>query len=501
MQKWMEKPVIELKNAVSAFVENKIDVNELKKVTAGFGIYPQRNNLFMLRIRITGGELKIKQLSSIYALLKQFNIPFIRVTTRQDIQLHNVLPETINDIIDFLICDGFIFRGGGGDTFRNITISYDSGISKQSIFDVMPYAEAVTECVYKIDNAYSLPRKIKIAFSSDNTDKAFAKWSDLGFIAVKNEEGEFGFEVYMAGGMGRKSIKAFKAFNFIPAKECEKFAIAMINLFDKHGNRNNRSKARIRFLRREIGTEEFLNLFNRYYSEVDESYQINNIVVKNYTAGKSPVDATAVANKDFILWENTFCEESIITGCSIVRIPIKSGNINHEDLGFILDVLNMFSIEFIRLNRVHEIICLVADTALPAFYKKLSEAESRNFTRIGFAGHITSCVGAAICPLGLVDSQKFAAEIGLILDDVSDEITSENYNKLISNIAVSGCGNSCTNPEAFGIAVTGRKVKVNGEMQEGCNIRIKSGFIGNKDEMIIESSFDDLKQNIAALFN
>jgi sulfite reductase beta subunit-like hemoprotein len=477
MEEYILKPIGTLKNTINDYAKGDITANDLKHVAAGFGIYLQRNKLMMIRIRVTGGEISIKELNNVYETVKKYDVPFIRITTRQNIQLHDVKSDLANSIIDSLVEKGFIFRGGGGDTFRSISVSYDSGIAKESVFDVIPYAWELSNKIYPIDKAFNLPRKIKIAISSDTNDTAFARWQDLGFIATKNDSGEYGFEVYIGGGMGRKSIKAIKAFEFIPAGCLYKCATSMINLFDKHGNRENRSKARIRFIRERLGDEEFKDLFTTFYNNADVGLLKikDDLEIKMPLISSSDIDIPKdIKNVELVSWKKRFTEATKWKNISLVKIPVSNGNLTVNDISYLLEMFANYSVKFIRINKVHEICILLSSNKLNSFYSEVNIYDVNDFAGKGFSGHILSCIGAKVCPLGLIDSQGCAVKIGEVFDEYSIETKDEMYRDIINSISVSGCSNSCGNPEAFKISVIGSKKKVDGILTETCKIKVKN---------------------------
>ncbi|MCF7790734.1 MAG: nitrite/sulfite reductase [Victivallales bacterium] len=486
MEEYIMSPVRLLKERISQYINNEITANELKKTTAGFGIYLQRNKLFMIRVRITGGELLTENLMNIYKVVRGFNLAYIRLTTRQDIQLHDVPPLKVKEILDQLISKGFVFRGGGGDTFRNIAVSYDSGLSLNSEFDVLPYAEELTKIVYKNDKAFSLPRKIKIAFSSDENDSAFAKWSDIGFIAKKDSNNINGFEVFIGGGMGRNSMKAVKAFDFIPAAECFRCASAMIELFYKHGNRKDRSCARIRFLKEEMGEENFVQLFKKKFKNIEGKIAIpiikNRDYIKIFTDSYGFRETECEDSCEYKNWKKVFTELSCWKDFRIVRVPVTNGNLTEADLSFLVKAFSEYRIKCLRINRIHELCFLIKRELLPALFQHLKTYKKGNFTEVTFRNHLLSCIGNTVCPIGMTDSQSIAREISIVLDKEFSDNIQERYRKLVNEISISGCGNSCGNPEVFGISVAGYKKKIDGVLKDFCRIRIKKQLLKQNDE-------------------
>jgi sulfite reductase (ferredoxin) len=158
-------------------------------------------------------------------------------------------------------------KGGGGNTVRNILVYINSGISSDESFDVLPYAiDLITKLIAEPDS-FSLPRKLKIAFSINEANSDYAIINDLGFIA-KLKEGKRGFQVYLGGSVASNPTLGWLLFDFIEEKELFNIAEAAKRFFSNHGNRKNRHKARIRYIFYKEGEEKTKELFFNYYNEI-----------------------------------------------------------------------------------------------------------------------------------------------------------------------------------------------------------------------------------------
>lgn len=225
------------------------------------GVYEQRESgTFMLRVRLPAGGMLPHQMRGLAEVAKKDGNGILHVTTRQDIQVHRVPLDAIHPALVALYDVGLSTKGGGGNTVRNITACYDSGVCKKEVFDVAPYAVALTEFLLSDRLSYELPRKYKIAFSGCNRDCAGATTNDLGFIA-KRHGNVSGFTVYVGGGMGAYNRVADLLEDFVPASQFYLLAEAVKRVFDKYGNRKNKHKARLRFLIEQMGFEAFQRLY------------------------------------------------------------------------------------------------------------------------------------------------------------------------------------------------------------------------------------------------
>ena len=205
----------ELDSYIARFKSGEIDAATLKVRRVPFGCYEQRQDgTYMVRIRTTGGALTPQQLQTIAELSARYGSEAIHITTRQEFQIHDVDLDNVLPIMRALLLAGLASRGGGGNTVRNILVSPDAGVSPDEVFDPSPYAFALTSRLIAESDSWLLPRKYKIAFSNSAADSSYAEFNDLGLITqIRN--GEKGFRVYVAGGLGTKPEVGHLLHDFI----------------------------------------------------------------------------------------------------------------------------------------------------------------------------------------------------------------------------------------------------------------------------------------------
>src|SRR5450759_588506 len=242
---------------VQRFLKGELSASILKSRRVPRGIYEQRQNgSFMVRVRVPGGAISAGQTRALAVVASRYGGGTLHVTTRQDIQLHDVQIGPTPDIMRELFRAGLTSKGGGGNTVRNVTACPYAGICPAERFDVTPCVVAVTEYLIGLPGSYNLPRKYKIAFSGCGADCALARVNDLGFIASVRD-GVPGFSVYAGGGMGAESRVGDRMEEWVPAAEVIRIAEAVRRLFDRLGDRGNRRRARLRFAMERVGAGEF----------------------------------------------------------------------------------------------------------------------------------------------------------------------------------------------------------------------------------------------------
>jgi sulfite reductase beta subunit-like hemoprotein len=218
--------------------------------------------------------------------------------------------------------------GGGGNTVRNITAPASAGIGDREPFDVTPYAVALTTALIRRDDSWLLPRKYKIAFASSLTmDEALASVQDLGFFP-RVVNGKKGFRVFVAGGMGRKSEAGKLLHDFIVDTELFPVAEAIKRLFLKHGNRQNKHAARLRFLWNAFGRERFVQIYEVEKAALAAEGVGAHVLPKIVNAACSAPEGVTVrrdGSKAFSTWRARYVRSQAQKGAVSVTIPVLSG--------------------------------------------------------------------------------------------------------------------------------------------------------------------------------
>ncbi len=246
---------------VARFKQGAVGGAEFRAFRVPQGVYEERTEgSYMLRVRFPAGGLLPAQMRALASVARTYGNGVLHLTTRQDVQVHAVPLDNIHPALTALAEAGLSTKGGGGNTVRNIIACSDAGVCAQEEFDVAPYAVALTEFMLPDPLSYRMPRKYKIAFSGCPADCAGAMVNDLALFA-RVRDGQRGFAVYVAGGMGANCRVAEPLEEFVPAEEIHYVAEAVKHVFDKHGNRKNKHKARLRYLMADVGPEAFHRLY------------------------------------------------------------------------------------------------------------------------------------------------------------------------------------------------------------------------------------------------
>ncbi|MHC4570503.1 MAG: sulfurtransferase TusA family protein [Planctomycetota bacterium] len=452
----VRQDVLGYREQVAKFLRGETSPVSFRAYRVPMGIYEQRSaGEYMVRIRIGAGLVLPFQLERIAELSKIYGNGIVHVTTRQDIQIHEVNIEDTPDVLEGLLEVGLSARGGGGNTVRNVTACPRAGVCPKEEFDVSPYAIATAEYLLQFKSSYNLPRKYKIVFSGCSADCAFASVADLGFFAHRRD-GVKGFAAYAGGGLGSNPAVAVKIEDFIADDEILEVAEAVKRLFDKHGDRSNKHKARLRYVLRRVGAEEFTKLYN------DERAELR----KHGLQGEIPEvrDITArfeilrqVTNKNQLSLPNNVLAEKT-KGLFTVRLVLNLGDIPAEDLMKVGRIAEKLGRGLIRTTQLQDIlITSVPSQNIEGVLGALKEL-STNVPGNG-CPKIVTCTGAATCKLGLCLSRNLANAISKKLHEKN--ISFENSDFVVR---ISGCPNSCGHHHIADIGFEGKAKRIKGRL-------------------------------------
>ncbi|HEU4984945.1 MAG TPA: nitrite/sulfite reductase, partial [Nitrososphaera sp.] len=246
---------------VKLFRQGKISEDDFRRFRLQHGAYGSRlhADYSMVRIKIPSGEINADQVDKIASLSEAFSIGSAHVSTRQNIQLHWVQLEDVSEVMRGLVDAGLTTREACGNTVRNVMCSHFAGVCPNEAFDATPYSMAVARFFLRNPMCQNLPRKFKINFGCCEKH-GLVKVADIGLVpAVKEVDGNKvrGFRVYLGGGLGAASFIGHPLEDFTPEDRVLSTCMATVRLFDRHGNRENMARNRMRYLVHETGWEKF----------------------------------------------------------------------------------------------------------------------------------------------------------------------------------------------------------------------------------------------------
>ena len=472
----VEKDIIDLEQKIHAFKNNAIDEEKFRSLRLARGVYGQRQQgVQMVRIKLPMGRFTAKQLKKIAYVADEYGSGNLHITTRQDIQLHYVELDRTPQLWEELEKDQITLREACGNTVRNVTASATAGVDIDEPFDVTPFAEAFFQYFLRNPICQDMGRKIKVAFSSNKQDDALTFIHDLGFIP-KIKDGKAGFQLMLGGGIGSQPMPSQKLFDFLTTDQIIPYSEAIIRLFDRHGERNKRNKARLKFLVKDLGLEQFLTLVEvEKKSLLTQSLPIQTTERKLDAAQIKLDEIDVQTDSAFTQWKkvNTFPQKQ--TGYLSVGIAVQTGDISSNKARKLAEVITRFTKNDNRFTIAQSILLRdVKEEHLPALYLAL---KALDFHRIGFhkTNDIVACPGTDTCNLGIASSYGLARELQKVIEG--------EFNHLIEahdlKIRISGCMNACGQHTLGHIGFQGMTLKANGNIAPATQILLGGGVLGN----------------------
>ncbi|MER3318824.1 MAG: HEPN domain-containing protein [Allomuricauda sp.] len=453
----VEKDIIELEKKIRQFKGGNIDEEKFRSLRLARGVYGQRQQgVQMIRIKLPYGKVSSNQLLRIADVSDEYSRGRLHITTRQDIQIHYVDLERTPELWAQLEKDQVTLREACGNTVRNVTASETAGIDVDEPFDVSPYAQAVFEYFLRNPIGQEMGRKFKVSFSASDADTGLSYMHDLGFIA-KEKDGDRGFKVMLAGGLGSQPRHADELYSFLPTDKIIPMMEGVIRVFDRYGERKSRAKARMKFLLKDIGLDGFKQLLEEEQTAIPhQTYPIN---IENYPAvNVAEVETPEVSIEDqnaFEEWKSTNLVPQKQEGYVAIGIKVLLGDFYTDKARDLAKLVQAYAAGEIRLSlRQNILIPYVKQELVPFFYQELKKL---GFAEVGYnkALDITACPGTDTCNLGIASSTGIADEL--------EKVIKAEYPQYIKNpdvvIKISGCMNACGQHNMAHIGFQGMSVR------------------------------------------
>lgn len=485
----VEKDIIELERKIREFREGKLPEDKFKSLRLARGVYGQRQQgVQMVRIKLPFGKVTTQQLRRIAAISDEYSTGNLHLTTRQDIQVHFVSLDRTPELWAELEQDDITLREACGNTVRNVTASPEAGIDPEEPFDVSPYADATFRYFLRNPICQDMGRKFKMSFSSSDKDTAFAYMHDLGFIPkVKEENGETvrGFKVMIGGGLGAQPSLAHLAYEFLPEDRVIPFIEGVLRIFDRYGERNNRNKARFKYLINKIGLEEVMRLVNEESKALkSHSFEIDKHI--DFTPAlpepKEIPDYVIEDTNKYDLWLKTNVFRQKQEEYFGVYLKVQIGDISSDTARALASLVRDFSADEIRITQGQNMLLkYVREEALPYLFTKLDELGLAE-PGINSVADITTCPGTDTCNLGISNSTN--------ITKVLENVIVEEYPELFFNtdlkIKISGCMNSCGQHGMANLGFHGSSLKSGKNVVPALQVLLGGGTLGNGEGRIAQ---------------
>ncbi len=411
---------------------------------------------FMCRLRIPGGVISSHQLRGVAAIADDLAGGYADITTRANLQLREIPAANAPEVLLRLSEIGLTSRGAGADNLRNVTGSPTAGIDPQELLDTRPDTRALHHFILYHRELYGLPRKFNIAFDGGGRVAVLEDTNDIALAAVEVADG-FGVApgVYYRLGLG--GITGHRDFArdtgvIVRPRDAVRVCNAIIRVFIGHGDRTDRTKARLKYLLDRWGVPKFLEAVEQELGEplprVDPSALLPRPPIQKH--GHIGVHAQKQP------------------GLSYVGIVCPVGRLDSERLRGLADIAERHGSGTIRLTVWQN--CLISDIPEARLPEALAaiEALGLDWRATPIRGGLVACTGNAGCKFSAADTKRDAAVLARFLEQ---RITIERP----INIHLTGCHHSCAQHYAADIGLLATKVEVGDDMVEGYDLLVGGG--------------------------
>ena len=426
-----------------------------KSIRVRHGIYSLRGKAgqYIVRIRIPAGVLTAEQLDTVAALTEQSGWEVgAHLTTRQGIEIAGLPAVEIPAALEKLDATGLTTLRTGGPFVRGVVACPFSGVARDEIFDVTPFALAVDRYFREHADFQKLPRKVKISFDGCAHDHVRTLVSDIGVRAVRRD-GARGFRISIGGGLGASPKAALVLEEFVPVEKLFGSLEAVLRVFNQHGYRDNRARARLKWLLADWGIEKFREAVRAKLKGADAEWQtfsgrLPEIVELKPATGRGTKSSSTDAG--FQTWRESNVHPQRQNGFVSVLIHCPLGDLHPAQIRQIAGAARQFAGGLRTSIDQNILLRWVPEDLLPELYKSLQCGELAGASAEQLPD-ITRCVGATACLMAITNPRPAAEAIISVLEkELADDAS---LRKL--RIRISGCPNSCGHHHASDIGLFG----------------------------------------------
>ena len=466
-QRLVDERVAQFRDQTRRFLAGELSEDEFRPLRLRNGLYIQKYAP-MLRISIPYGVLSSTQLRKLAHIGRKYDRGYGHFTTRQNIQFNWPRLEDVPDILGELATVQMHAIQTSGNCVRNITSDHFAGIAADEVIDPLPYCELVRQWASFHPEFVYLPRKFKIAISGSATDRAATLVHDIGVYALRNDTGEIGFRILVGGGLGRTPVIGHVIREFLPRDQILNYLDAILRVYNRFGRRDNKFKARIKILVKEMTPEVFTHHVESEWQRVRggpatvPEEEIDRITAFFVTPpyerlpGEDAAFRAAVAdNRAFANWvkRNVFPHKApgyAAVTLSLKRTGVPPGDATSDQMDAVADLADAYSFGEIRVSHEQNLIFAhVRQAALPALWGEIKGLGLAT-PNVGLLTDIICCPGGDFCSLANAKSIPIAEAIQRRFDDLDylHDIGEINLN-------ISGCMNACGHHHVGNIGVLG----------------------------------------------
>ncbi|MBW9061817.1 nitrite/sulfite reductase [Rhizobium herbae] len=463
--------VEQFRDQVTRRLSGELAEDAFKPLRLMNGVYLQLH-AYMLRVAIPYGTLNSRQMRMLAHIARKYDRGYGHFTTRQNIQYNWPKLSDTPDILAELASVEMHALQTSGNCIRNVTADHFAGAAADEVADPRPYAEILRQWSSVHPEFSFLPRKFKIAVTGAERDRAAIQVHDIGLHLKKNDKGEIGFAVYVGGGQGRTPMIAKKIRDFLPEEDLLSYTTAIMRVYNLHGRRDNKYKARIKILVHETGAEELARQVDAEFAQLKNTElklpEADVQAIATYFAlpplterpeGWANLAGWKKADPDFARWVQQNVQPHKHPDYGMVTISLKPiggipGDASDSQMDAIADLAEEYAFDEIRISHEQNVIFPhVALADLEPLYRGLV-AQGLATANAGLITDIIACPGLDYCALANARSIPLAQEI-------SNRFGNPDKQAEIGElkIKISGCINACGHHHVGHIGLLGVEKK------------------------------------------
>ena len=448
------------------FLAGELTEDQFRPLRLMNGLYLQRHAP-MLRIAIPYGLLASRQLRMLAHIARTYDKGYGHFTTRQNIQFNWPKLEDVPDILANLATVQMHAIQTSGNCIRNTTSDHLAGVAADELEDPRPYCEIIRQWSTLHPEFAYLPRKFKIAVSGAQRDRAATQVHDIGLQLARNERGETGFEVLVGGGLGRTPMIGVVIRPFLEKRHLLSYLEAILRVYNRHGRRDNKFKARIKILVKETGAEKFAEMVEAEWQHIRNELLLDQAEIdrvsaffqpppyENLAAVDTDVETLKHTRADFAAWyrHNTVAHK--MPGYRVVFLSLKPhgtppGDLSEQQMEAVADLADRHSFGEVRVTHTQNLVLAdVRQCDLPAMWEQLRQLHLAT-PNVGTATDMITCPGLDFCSLANASSIPVANGIQNLFDNL-DYL----YDLGDIRINISGCMNGCGHHTVGHIGILG----------------------------------------------
>lgn len=429
-----------------------------------------QDGVFMVRVRIPGGVAPTGQVRGLGRIADRFAEDWLHVSTRQNVELHWVAAGDVTRVLDDLARVGLSTRSACGHTVRNVMCSEDAGVGIDEPFDCFPDARLISDTLVSrsAELNVTLPSRINVALGGSPRCRHDALVNDMGLVSIV-VDGEAGYEMWAGGSLGKGPALAVLLAPFVPREQVLTAVEALVDVYVTHGNIDEPTKGRMKFLIDKLGADQFRALWQEAFAaalaapgagarsrppvppvtvldEVDRAAILALVPPGGWSAGVRPQRRPGLAS---------------------VTIDLPLGDTCSSEIDLCCDLADTYADGHLTFTRDQNITFRNVPLRHVAAIRAALAVRGVSLLGEGETAQIRTCTGVGVCALGITDSP--AAGHSLAANPALRRNSS-------LKVHVSGCPNSCAQHQIGDIGLAGSKVRVNGKTSDGYVVYLGAGL-------------------------